>query len=63
MIDVMGMTDLRTDTFKRLTQKFQESIDHDNYESAKKLLDELDTILHPENTLRKLFRLQLASIK
>lgn len=61
--DVMGMDDTRTDTYKDHLMLFEKSIDDENYLEAEKSFNELDHLLHPDNNLRKLLRLELASVK
>lgn len=62
LTDVMGMTDTRSDLFISLIEDFGKAIDREDYETAKSLYNELDTSLHPNNTTRKLLKIQLASI-
>jgi predicted ATP-binding protein involved in virulence len=61
--DVMGMADTRTDTYKKQLSYFERSINEENYLEAEKSFNELDQLLHPDNNLRKLLRLELSSIK
>lgn len=63
LIDVMGMTNLRTEIFKELTTKFDRAIEDENSEIAERIYLEIDKLLHPENTLRKLLKFQLAGLK
>lgn len=60
--DVMGMPDTRTATFNDLAAKFGEAIDKEDAETARKLFGELDTLLHPKNSFRKVARLQLGAV-
>ena len=62
LIDVMGMPDTRTETYKTKLSEFENAIITENYNSAKLAFDELDRLLHPDNYLRKLLNLDLASI-
>jgi predicted ATP-binding protein involved in virulence len=62
LIDVMGMTSLRTEIFKDLITKFDQAIEEENSQIAEKLYSQLDKLLHPENTLRKLLKFQLAGL-
>jgi predicted ATP-binding protein involved in virulence len=61
--DVMGMTNLRTNTFNNTIDAFQREIDKGNYKGASEIFERIDSILHPENELRKLLKFQLANIK
>ncbi|QYX64904.1 AAA family ATPase [Shewanella putrefaciens] len=63
LIDVMGMSDTRTETYHQLMSEFEAAIDSDNYNRAKIAFQELELLLHPENHLRKLLKFQLASVK
>lgn len=63
LTDVMGMSDTRTSTFHKTIEQFGESISNENYDLAKVEFEELDKMLHPDNHLRKLLKLQLAGIR
>ncbi len=63
LIDVMGMPNPRTDLFKKLITKFDQAIEEENSQIAKEIYSQLDVLLHPENTLRKLLKFQIAGIK
>jgi len=63
LVDVMGMSDTRTKKYHQEIQKFENAIEHDDYLAAKTSFTELDTLLHPNNHLRKLLKLELASVK
>lgn len=63
LIDVMGMEDTRTDTYKEKISEFEIAITEENYSAAEAVYQELDKLLHSENYLRKLLRLELVSIR
>lgn len=63
LIDVMGMTNIRTEIFKKLIAQFDIAIEQENSKIAEKNFNELDKLLHPENTLRKLLKFQLAGLR
>lgn len=63
LVDVMGMSDTRTESYYQIMSDFESSIDSDNYENAQKAYQELELLLHPENHLRKLLKFQLAAVK
>lgn len=63
LTDVMGMNNLRTEIFKKLISQFGKSIEEENTQSAEEIFSQLDNLLHPENTLRKLLKFQLAGIR
>ena len=62
LIDVMGMSDTRTEAYKKTLFEFEEAIEADNSQAAHIAFEKLDKLLHPNNHLRKLLRLDLASI-
>lgn len=62
LTDVMGMTDTRTKDFIDLMTCFGSAIDNEDYNVALAAFNDLDDSLHPANHIRKLLRLQLASI-
>lgn len=62
LIDVMGMSSLRTKIFKNLITQFDQAIEEENSQIAKDIYSQLDNLLHPENTLRKLLKFQLAGL-
>jgi len=62
LTDVMGMADTRTEVFGQLMASFNKAIDCEDYASAQRAYEKLDVSLHPTSHVRKLLRLQLASI-
>lgn len=62
LTDVMGMTDTRTQLFNQLMDEFTTAIDQEDVTSAKSSFNKLDSSLHPLSHLRKLLRLQMASL-
>ncbi|URQ85564.1 AAA family ATPase [Pseudoalteromonas sp. SCSIO 43088] len=63
LMDVMGMYDLRTNVFKDSIIKFDSAIEEENYDAALSAFYSLDSMLHPNNHMRKMLKFQLASIK
>jgi predicted ATP-dependent endonuclease of OLD family len=63
LTDVMGMESTETNTFTKLMRQFDDAIDHSDSSAAENIFLELDISLHPNNHLRKLLRLQLASVR
>jgi predicted ATP-binding protein involved in virulence len=61
--DLMGLEKTVSDKYLLLTQKFEKAIYEDDAAAAKKIYDKLDKILHPENHLRKLMRIQMAALR
>jgi predicted ATP-binding protein involved in virulence len=62
LLDVMGMSDTRTEIYKETISTFDKAIEQEDYNVAKQTFDKLDELLHPNNHLRKLLRFDLASI-
>lgn len=63
LVDVMGMSDTRTEKYYQEIDNFEQAIDSDNYLVAESAYIELDSLLHPNNNMRKLLKLELASVK
>ncbi|WP_297893814.1 AAA family ATPase [Shewanella sp.] len=63
LTDVMGMEDTRTDTYKEKLSEFENAITEEDYSAAEAVYRELDKLLHSENYLRKLLKLELISIR
>ncbi|ELV8758077.1 AAA family ATPase [Vibrio vulnificus] len=62
LLDVMGMTDTRTDEYYKHLHSFEHALEHENVTQARAAFKELDSLLHPNNHLRKLLKLELSSI-
>lgn len=62
LIDVMGMTETRTSTYSDAISNFNTAIDNEDYETAKAQFLILDAMLHPENSLKKILKVQLTGI-
>ncbi|AQQ68846.1 recombinase RecF [Microbulbifer agarilyticus] len=63
LVDVMGMSDTRTENYYHIMSSFESAIDNDDHEAAQIAFQELEHLLHPENHLRKLLKFQLAAVK
>lgn len=63
LMDVMGMCDLRTNLFTDTIVSFESAIEEENYDAALSAYDSLDSMLHPNNHMRKMLKFQLASVK
>lgn len=61
--DVMGMSNLRTKIFNDLISRFNKAVEDENYDNAEGIYKQIDGLLHPENTLRKLLKFQLAGLR
>lgn len=62
LYDVMGMKTMRSESYRKLMDKFGNAIDEENEEKATYIFSELDKLLHPHNPQRKLLSFQLAKI-
>lgn len=62
LYDVMGMRTMRSEMYHNLIEKFGKAIDNENEEEAKSIYAELERLLHPRNSQRKLLSFQLAKI-
>lgn len=62
LYDVMGMHTMRSEMYHNLIEKFGKAIDDENEEEAKSIYAELEQLLHPRNSQRKLLSFQLAKI-
>ncbi|MEX5623918.1 hypothetical protein ABFV62_27725, partial [Pseudomonas syringae] len=61
--DVMGMDDTRTSVYHDAINEFEKAVDEDSYTDASNAYEKLDSLLHPENHLRKLLAFQLGALK
>lgn len=62
LTDVMGMTETRTSTYLDTISSFNTAIDNEDYETANTQFLILDAMLHPENSLKKILKIQLTGI-
>ena len=62
LTDVMGMKETRTSTYLEAIINFNQAIDNDDSEVAKAQFVILDAMLHPENSLKKILKIQLTGI-
>lgn len=60
--DVMGMAETRTAKYLSSIVNFNEAIDDENFETAKEHFNVLNVMLHPENSLKKILKIQLTGI-
>lgn len=60
--DVMNMTNLQSNLYKKAEADFNHAIDADNLEDAMKAYKTLLTMLHPKNVLRELLKIQMVGI-
>ena len=62
LYDVMGMRTMRSDIYHSLINDFGKAIDGEDEITAKDIYNELDQLLHPKSSQRKLLNFQLAKI-
>lgn len=62
LTDVMGMTETRTSTYLDAIRNFNTAIDNEDDETANAQFLILDEMLHPENSLKKILKIQLTGI-
>jgi predicted ATP-binding protein involved in virulence len=62
LTDVMGMTETRTSTYLDAITNFNVAIDNDDFQTAHAQFLILDAMLHPENSLKKILKIQLTGI-
>jgi predicted ATP-binding protein involved in virulence len=61
--ELMDMGDKTySEAYLKLMDDFDEALDEENYEKAQTAYKELDKILHPESSQRKLLRIQMSSL-
>lgn len=62
LTDVMGMTETRTSAYLDATSNFNIAIENEDFESANSQFLILDAMLHPENSLKKILKIQLIGV-
>lgn len=62
LLDVMGLEETRSPLFIKYLNDFELALENDNFEDGKKAFEVLDEMIHPNNHLRKLLKLQLGSL-
>ena len=60
--DVMGMAETRTSTYLETVFNFNKALDNEDFATAKEQFTILEAMLHPENSLRKILKIQLAGL-
>ncbi len=63
LIDVMGMSDTRTDFYNKTLKDFNDLLDKEKYDEAKELFQSINEFLHPNNHLRKVLEIQLTGLE
>jgi len=62
LTDVMGLKSVVSDVFTNSVSKFEEALNTDNIQQAQEAYSTLNNMLHPENQLRKILKIQMASM-
>ncbi|MEO3988114.1 AAA family ATPase [Plesiomonas shigelloides] len=62
LVDVMGMVDTRTNAYYEQLSLFELYLGAEDIKGARAAFCELEQLLHPDNHLRKLLRLELATL-
>ena len=63
MTDLMQLEgQTMSNTYLSLMTQFDEALDEDDYEKAQSAYNQLDAILHPQSSQRKLLRLQMSAL-
>ncbi|MCX2865995.1 AAA family ATPase [Kluyvera cryocrescens] len=60
--DIMGMEDTLSKKMRDTLNAFQNAVDSNDIHEAKKLYESLDKLLHPANVMRKMLKIDLASV-
>ncbi|WP_171862563.1 AAA family ATPase [Citrobacter freundii] len=60
--DVMGMEDTLSKKMRDTLNAFQNAVDSNEVHEARKLYESLDQLLHPANVMRKMLKIDLASV-
>jgi len=62
LTDVMGLDNVHSELYITTIKSFEVALDEDNKEKAEKAFKILDKMLHPRNHLRKILKIQMASL-
>lgn len=62
LTDVMGMIETRTDTYLDAMSNFNEALETENYDFAKAQFEIIDRMLHPQDSLKKILKIQLIGL-
>lgn len=63
MEDVMGMPETRSETFETVKNAFDKAMNHEDAEEIKRTHQILEKMLHPNNVLKTLLRIQTAGME
>ncbi|RED54812.1 AAA family ATPase [Cohnella lupini] len=62
LTDVMGLNNTISEPFRNTLSRFEEALTDENKEQAEEAYKILSKMLHPENHLRKILKIQMASL-
>jgi energy-coupling factor transporter ATP-binding protein EcfA2 len=62
LTDVMGMTETRTELYLKSMNDFSIAVENDNYNDAEAAFMVVDKMLHPEDSLKKILKIQLTGL-
>lgn len=62
LTDVMGLQETRSPLFVETIEEFEAALNSENYVLAQAAFNKISEMLHPNNNLRKLLKIQLASL-
>lgn len=60
--DVMGLKSTHSDRYYNLLNQFDRALNNFDFKKAQYYYEEIDKMLHPENHLRKILRLQMSAL-
>lgn len=60
--DVMGMSETRTDTYLNAIKDFNKAFESEDYKNAKAQFELIDKMLHPQDSLKKILKIQLTGL-
>jgi predicted ATP-dependent endonuclease of OLD family len=60
--DVMGMAETRTNAYLNAMNSFNLAVESEDYKTARAQFDIIDKMLHPEDSLKKILKIQLAGL-
>jgi len=63
MKDVMGMPSTTSDLYTKIMSEFDQAMEEDNTKVAKEKYELLNKMLHPDNVLRQLLKIQMAGME
>lgn len=62
LVDVMGMKNTKSGLYNETIKAYDIALDYENFEEAKKHYKILEEMLHPNNPIKKILKIQMAGI-